>query len=158
LLLLATRCQLSREAVKRGTGIGQRGRLGRLTRADQRLHVLVHVPDVDVHSSYYPPIAEPERDELAVGRVTAEHDLVPSPVRTRSIPRRADADTGQPGLTLTNCPFHALAVEHTAVVCGMNLAIMEGLVAGLPRLHLTAVIEPADGRCCVRLAARTTAH
>jgi predicted ArsR family transcriptional regulator len=45
-------------------------------------------------------------------------------------------------------------VEHTAVVCGMNLAIMEGLVAGLPRLHLTAVLEPADGRCCVRLAAQ----
>ncbi len=52
-----------------------------------------------------------------------------------------------------NCPFHALAVQHTAVVCGMNLAIMEGLVAGLPGLRLTAVLEPAEGRCCVRLAA-----
>jgi predicted ArsR family transcriptional regulator len=66
----------------------------------------------------------------------------------------AGADAGQPGLTLTNCPFHALAVEHTTVVCGMNLAIMEGLVAGLPRLHLTAVLEPAEGRCCVRLPAQ----
>jgi len=67
--------------------------------------------------------------------------------------RLADAGTGQAGLTLTNCPFHALAAEHTAVVCGMNLAIMEGLVTGLPRLRLTAVLEPAEGRCCVRLAA-----
>jgi predicted ArsR family transcriptional regulator len=67
--------------------------------------------------------------------------------------RPTGADTGQPGLTLTNCPFHALAVEHTAVVCGMNLAIMEGLVAGLPGLRLTALLEPAEGRCCVRLAA-----
>jgi len=68
--------------------------------------------------------------------------------------RLAGAVTGQPGLTLANCPFHALAVEHTAVVCGMNLAIMEGLVAGLPRLGLTAVLEPAEGRCCIRLAAQ----
>ena len=67
--------------------------------------------------------------------------------------RLAGADTGQPGLTLMNCPFHALAVEHTDVVCGMNLAIMEGLAAGLPGLRLTAVLEPAEGRCCVRLAA-----
>ena len=67
--------------------------------------------------------------------------------------RLPGADAGQPGLTLMNCPFHALAVEHTAVVCGMNLAIMEGLVAGLPGLRLTAVLEPAEGRCCVRLAA-----
>src|SRR5215469_15797361 len=58
------------------------------------------------------------------------------------------------GLTLMNCPFHALAVAQTAVVCGMNLAIMEGLLAGLPRLRLTAVLEPAEGRCCVRLAAQ----
>jgi hypothetical protein len=35
----------------------------------------------------------------------------------------------------------------------MNPSIMEGLVAGLPGLRLTAVLEPADGRCCVRLAA-----
>jgi len=67
--------------------------------------------------------------------------------------RLAGADTSQPSLALMNCPFHALAVEHTAVVCGMNLAIMEGLVAGLPGLRLTAVLEPAEGRCCVRLAA-----
>jgi predicted ArsR family transcriptional regulator len=58
------------------------------------------------------------------------------------------------GLALANCPFHALAVRHTAVVCGMNLAIMEGLLAGLPQLILTAVLEPAEGRCCVHLAAQ----
>jgi predicted ArsR family transcriptional regulator len=57
------------------------------------------------------------------------------------------------GLTLTGCPFHALAAEHTAVVCGMNRAIMEGLLTGLGKLRLTAVLDPAPGRCCVRLAA-----
>jgi predicted ArsR family transcriptional regulator len=58
------------------------------------------------------------------------------------------------GLTLTNCPFRALAAEHTDVVCGlMNLAIMEGMLDGQRRLRLAAVREPAEGRCCVRLAA-----
>ena len=64
----------------------------------------------------------------------------------------AGANPELAGLTLANCPFHAIAVKETAVVCGMNLAIMEGLLAGLPRLRLTAVLEPAERRCCVRLA------
>lgn len=57
------------------------------------------------------------------------------------------------GLALANCPFHALAAQHTAVVCGMNLAIMEGLLERLGRLRLAAVLDQAEGRCCVRLAA-----
>jgi predicted ArsR family transcriptional regulator len=57
------------------------------------------------------------------------------------------------GLTLANCPFHALAAEHTALICGMNLAIMEGLLDRLGGLGLAAVLDPADGRCCVRLSA-----
>jgi len=59
----------------------------------------------------------------------------------------------QAGLILANCPFRALADEHAPVICDMNLAIMEGFLAGLGRLHLTAVLEPAQGRCCVRLTA-----
>lgn len=58
------------------------------------------------------------------------------------------------GLTLANCPFGALAAGHTDVVCGMNLAIMEGLLDRLGQLRLTAVLDPAEGRCCVRLAAQ----
>src|SRR6516225_5920468 len=38
--------------------------------------------------------------------------------------------TDPAGLTLANCPFRALAAEHTTVICSMNLAIMEGLLAG----------------------------
>jgi predicted ArsR family transcriptional regulator len=60
------------------------------------------------------------------------------------------------GLTLGNCPFRALAQEYTAVVCGMNLAIMEGLLARLGQLRLTARPGSAPGRCCVRLAAGST--
>jgi len=55
--------------------------------------------------------------------------------------------------TFANCPFHALVPEHTDLVCGMNLAIIEGMLGGLRRLPLAAVLDPAEGRCCVRLAA-----
>ncbi len=57
------------------------------------------------------------------------------------------------GLTFANCPFHALVAEHTDLVCGMNLAIVEGMLGGLPPLPVTAVLDPGEGRCCVRLAA-----
>jgi len=55
-------------------------------------------------------------------------------------------------LTLANCPFRALAQEYAAVVCGMNLAIMEGLLDRLGQLGLTARSGAAQG-CCVWLAA-----
>ena len=34
-------------------------------------------------------------------------------------------------LELANCPFHELAREHTALVCGLNLHLLTGLVDGL---------------------------
>ena len=55
------------------------------------------------------------------------------------------------GVTLANCPFHALAEEYTDLVCGMNLDLMTGLVDGLDRLDLEARLEPRPGQCCVRL-------
>jgi predicted ArsR family transcriptional regulator len=55
------------------------------------------------------------------------------------------------GLTLANCPFHALARDYTDLVCGMNLALMNGLVDGLEGPALEARLEPTPGQCCVRL-------
>jgi predicted ArsR family transcriptional regulator len=52
---------------------------------------------------------------------------------------------------LRNCPFHALAQEHTELVCGMNLHLLEGVLAGLGRTGLQANLDPAPSRCCVRL-------
>lgn len=55
------------------------------------------------------------------------------------------------GLTLVNCPFHALAQEYTELVCGMNLELMRGLADGLGSAPIAPVLDPAPGRCCVRL-------
>ncbi len=55
------------------------------------------------------------------------------------------------GIALANCPFHALARAHTELVCGMNLRLLEGVLAGVPDSGLTAALRPEPGMCCVRL-------
>lgn len=59
------------------------------------------------------------------------------------------------GMTLVNCPFHALAQEYTTLVCGMNLELMNGLADGLELANLEPRLDPAPGRCCVRLETST---
>ena len=54
-------------------------------------------------------------------------------------------------IVLGNCPFHALAREETELVCGMNLNYLDGLTDGIGATALRAALDPADGRCCVRL-------
>jgi predicted ArsR family transcriptional regulator len=54
-------------------------------------------------------------------------------------------------VVLGNCPFHALAREHTQLVCGMNLHLVDGLLHGLECTGLRARLSPASGHCCVRL-------
>ncbi len=51
-------------------------------------------------------------------------------------------------LRLRNCPFHALADEFPALVCGMNLALLEGMADE----DWTAVMDPCPGGCCVSLS------
>jgi predicted ArsR family transcriptional regulator len=52
---------------------------------------------------------------------------------------------------LANCPFHGLSRDHTQLVCGMNLSLMQGLVQGAAASGLKARLDPAEGRCCVVL-------
>jgi predicted ArsR family transcriptional regulator len=58
--------------------------------------------------------------------------------------------TGDDGIVLTNCPFGGLAETHTALVCGMNLDLIDGVLRGLPStVDAQARLAPAPGRCCV---------
>lgn len=54
---------------------------------------------------------------------------------------------------LVNCPFHTLAQEHTALVCGMNLHLVGALLDGTDR---RAELHPAPERCCVRVIAASS--
>ncbi|MBO0845369.1 MAG: helix-turn-helix domain-containing protein [Nocardioides sp.] len=54
-------------------------------------------------------------------------------------------------LELRNCPFDALARSHTALVCGVNLDYVTGLLEGLGCTQACAQLDPAPGRCCVRV-------
>ncbi|MEU9304093.1 helix-turn-helix domain-containing protein [Streptomyces sp. NPDC048269] len=54
-------------------------------------------------------------------------------------------------IVLANCPFHALAREHTRTVCGMNLHLLRGVLSGLGEAGFEACLAPGPGRCCVRL-------
>jgi predicted ArsR family transcriptional regulator len=54
-------------------------------------------------------------------------------------------------IRLRNCPFHQLTEQHREVVCGMNLALVEGLVEGLGAGGLRPVLDPQPGHCCVAI-------
>lgn len=52
-------------------------------------------------------------------------------------------------LRLRNCPFDSLSAEHRDLVCGMNLALLQGVVDALGGTRLSAALDPRDGECCV---------
>lgn len=52
-------------------------------------------------------------------------------------------------IVLGNCPFHAVARDYPPLVCGMNLALLQGLVEELPATGAVPKLEPAVEGCCV---------
>jgi predicted ArsR family transcriptional regulator len=56
---------------------------------------------------------------------------------------------------MRNCPFRRLAQLRPEVVCHMNLALIQGLVAGLGADHLNPVLDPEPGHCCVTIPPAT---
>lgn len=60
-------------------------------------------------------------------------------------------DTGE-SVVLENCPFHHLAEHHTDLVCGINLAFVQGILGAVGEDHeYSARLSPCAGRCCVVL-------
>ena len=54
---------------------------------------------------------------------------------------------------MRNCPFHEIQRSHPDLICGMNLAFMEGIVEGAAADGVKATLDPQPGRCCVTLRA-----
>src|SRR5690606_9915647 len=63
-------------------------------------------------------------------------------------PRRA-AGEEDGAMVLANCPYHALAQEHTQLVCGLNQDFVQGVADGRGCTGVRACLEPAEDRCCV---------
>jgi predicted ArsR family transcriptional regulator len=88
----------------------------------------------------------------APGRDAARQDLVRQDVESVLAQQGYEPRRGDDGvIRLRNCPFHQLAERHRDVVCGMNLALVEGLVEGLGANDWRPVLDPAPGRCCVAI-------
>ena len=50
---------------------------------------------------------------------------------------------------LRGCGSQPLAQEHQELVCGLNLCLIEGVIAGSGRPQARARLSPSPGRCCV---------
>jgi predicted ArsR family transcriptional regulator len=58
-----------------------------------------------------------------------------------------------PEIRLRNCPFHALASRYPPLICGMNLALLEGLLEGAAVTGVSARLDPRPDECCVVMTA-----
>lgn len=65
-------------------------------------------------------------------------------------PRRTDH-----AIVMANCPFHALATDHTELVCRMNQSMLAAFVEAVAPGLLEASLKPAANRCCVTLTAHS---
>lgn len=156
------------------TGPGA-GRPSKLYRRASR-HVSVSLPErrydlagevlaaaVDQATREGTPIAEAVQDVAHATGARIAGDRTPKPRRAGRAAKTAGlvevlGDHGyEPRLLdddvcLTNCPFDRLAAEHTELVCGMNLALVEGVLDGLHIESMRACLEPQPGFCCVKVA------
>jgi predicted ArsR family transcriptional regulator len=146
-----------------GPGAGRPAKLYRRTAAEHQVSVpprdyrgaaelLAEVVDVTG--------AEPELQRSARSRGAAAGRAA-----RRDAPRAPDGDlvTGalsaqgyQPcrdgaEVRLRNCPFHVLASRYPPLICGMNLALVEGLLEGAAVTGFTARLDPRPEDCCVVL-------
>lgn len=102
------------------------------------------------------PVAQVARDEALVeGRRIAVESRPPGD-QVERVEVALEACGYEPQVlgdevALLNCPFHALAQDHTALVCGINEALVEGIVEGVAATDWRAVLSPEPDHCCVKV-------
>lgn len=154
--------EFARRSGRTGPGAGRPSKLYR--RSDQAIAVqlparsyelagrlLARAVD-DAEATGESPRASLERRAGELGRTLgaetgpSDDDLLATLTRCGYEPR-----LDGPDIVLANCPFHALAAEHTALVCGMNLGLVEGMLDGAHCTARRARLAPHKGHCCVRI-------
>jgi predicted ArsR family transcriptional regulator len=137
-----------------GPGAGRPAKLYRRSGTERQFSVPAR--DYRVAADLLAEVAEAARLDTELqaaarreGRAAAEpidgFAAAESVLAARGYEPRMDADGAV--LRLTNCPFHVLSERHPALVCGMNLALLEGLMAGADGLRPRMDARP--GLCCV---------
>jgi len=58
---------------------------------------------------------------------------------------------GSHEIRLANCPFDSLSRQYTDLMCGMNHAMLRGMVEGLGDPGIQAERDPQPGMCCVAI-------
>jgi predicted ArsR family transcriptional regulator len=141
----------ARPAGRGGPGAGRPAKLYR--RASRGVELSLPGRDYELAARVLLDAADPGRLPRAaraagrrLARGTGRHALL---ARLAEHGYEPVAEAG--AIRLRNCPFHALAESDREAVCGMNLALLEGLVEGFPALRLKARLEPSPGYCCVVL-------
>lgn len=150
----------SRPAGRRGPGAGRPAKLYR--RADHEISVTlpprqyelagqILADAITLAEATNRPVAEALADAAhRAGKHTATargtQDLLAVLDACGFEPRDADDF-----ITLSNCPFHRLAATHAALVCGLNLHYLRGVLDGLGHDQFAAHLTPSTGQCCVSI-------
>jgi predicted ArsR family transcriptional regulator len=111
-------------------------------RARAALHDAARQLGADLGERHRADSAQGENLRLALESALSEHGFEPW-----------HDDHGT--VRIRNCPFRRLAELHPEVVCHMNLALIQGLVAGLGADRLNPVLDPEPKHCCVTIPAAT---
>jgi predicted ArsR family transcriptional regulator len=83
-----------------------------------------------------------------MGRTAAEHGDLPA--LDAILAHHGYEPRREPGrLALLNCPFHHLAETYTQLMCGINVDLINGLLAEVEPDGPCARLTPQPGRCCV---------
>ena len=146
----------ARRSGRTGPGAGRPAKLYRAAAGERA----VSVPPRAYHSAAALLAEAVERSgaEAVLHEVSYEHGLRAGPGATDAAALLA-AQGYHPvavddRIELRNCPFHRLAAEFPPVVCGMNLALVEGLLAGAGIADRVARMDAAPGRCCVTVVCK----
>lgn len=122
-------------------------------RSRAALREAAHRLGTELGSAFRPEVADPEAAAANSGRQKrADRGVSRRDVRGVLAQQGYEPSRGHDGvIRLRNCPFHQLAERNRDLVCGMNLALVEGLVAGLGADGWRPLLDPRPGHCCVAI-------
>lgn len=160
-------CRYERLSGRRGPGAGRPSKL--YARSEARIQVSVPPRDYELAARLLAQAVEAEENGRVaaaraaralgqeIGRDAGHRDVGSSSSDAvdrlvRVLEERGYEPYDDDGtIRLRNCPFDALAARHRDLVCGMNLALIEGATEALGDDAVRPRLDPRSGECCVAL-------